>query len=96
MKKTYAQKFSREFEIYVLEYLKDNYNITDVDFSRLTPPTGDGGYDGAIYWVKVGLDESIHETLFEAKLRSTLGYALPMNDFSKALLFQIPPLYIFH
>lgn len=89
MKKTNAQKFSREFEIYVLEYLKDNYNITDVDFSRLTPPTGDGGYDGAIYWVKVGLDESIHETLFEAKLRSTLGYALPMNDFSKALIIAV-------
>ena len=32
MKKTNAQKFSREFEIYVLEYLKDNYNITDVDY----------------------------------------------------------------
>ena len=89
MKKTNAQKFSREFEAFVLEYLKYNYNITDDNFSRLTPTTGDGGYDGVIYWLKSDSPHNIHETLFEAKLRSALGYALPMNDFSKSLIIAV-------
>lgn len=89
MKKTIAQRYWREFEILVLEYLKDTYHITKKGFSRLTPPTGDGGYDGVIYWIKNTSQRNIQETLFEAKLRTTLGHTLSMNDFSKALIIAV-------
>lgn len=89
MKKTIAQKYCRDFEYFVLEYLKDNYHITNENLARLTPPTGDGGYDGVIYWIKNSAKMNMQETLFEAKLRSALGHALPMNDFSKALIIAV-------
>ena len=89
MKKTIAQKHVREFEKLVLEYLKDAYHITDENFASLTPPTKDGGYDGVIYWFQNVDNPIMKETIFEAKLRNALGQALPLNDFSKALIIAI-------
>ena len=89
MEKSEAKKHWREFEQFVLDYLKEKYNITDERFAILTPPTGDGGYDGILY-SKINLSgNNIREILFEAKLRSALGTSLPLNDFSKALIIAV-------
>lgn len=37
-----AKKYWREFERFVLEYLKAQYQITDESFAKLTPPSGGG------------------------------------------------------
>lgn len=89
MKKTKAQKYWRDFEKFVLAYLKDKYNITEEHFAKLTPPSGDGGFDGIIYTSVDFSEKAIQEILFEAKLRSALGNALPMNEFSKSLIIAI-------
>lgn len=88
-KKTNAQKYSREFEKFVLTYLKDKFQIEDNNFAKLTPPSGDGGYDGVVYWISDMSSKKIQETIFEAKLRSALGHALSMNEFSKALIIAV-------
>ena len=58
MEKSEAKKHWREFEQFVLDYLKEKYNITDERFAILTPPTGDGGYDGILY-SKINLSHNI-------------------------------------
>lgn len=88
-KESIAKKYWRDFESFVLEYLKDYYHVTEDKLAKLTPPSGDGGYDGVIYGIDNFSEKSIQEILFEAKLRSALGNALPMNDFCKALIIAI-------
>lgn len=84
-----AKKHWREFEQFVLDYLKEKYNIIDEDFAILTPPTNDGGYDGILYSNVNDLNGNIREIIFEAKLRSAVGTSLPLNDFSKALIIAV-------
>ncbi len=89
MKKTNALEHWREFEKFVLDFLKDRYNITEEKFAMLTPPSGDGGYDGILYSEVNLSNNNIREILFEAKLRSAIGTSLPLNDFSKALIIAV-------
>lgn len=89
MDENIAKKYWRDFEKFVLEYLKDRFNIIDERFAFLTPPSGDGGYDGVIFSSVNFSYESIREILFEAKLRSALGHSIPLNDFSKALIIAV-------
>lgn len=89
MEKSDALKYWRDFEKFVLDYLIEKYNITNQEFAILTPPSGDGGYDGVLYSSFILPEKGIREILFEAKLRSSLGNSLPLNDFSKALIIAI-------
>ncbi len=86
---TEALKYWRDFEKFALAYLKEKYEITDERFAILTPPSGDGGFDGIIYSTINSPEKYVQEILFEAKLRSTLGNSLSMNDFSKALIIAV-------
>ena len=89
MNKTNAQHYWRNFEKFVLAYLKDKYGITDNKFAILTPPSGDGGFDGVLYLHDLSLAFPLGEILFEAKLRSAIGTSLEMNQFSKSLIIAV-------
>lgn len=90
MEKTNAQHYWRNFEKFVLAYLKEKYDITEDKFAILTPPSGDGGFDGVLYLHDLSLEGLLWgEILFEAKLRSATGTSLEMNQFSKSLIIAV-------
>lgn len=86
-KKTFAQKYSREFEKIVLEIvtdtLKKKFNIIK---SNNTPEHKDGGYDG--YCIIKSTNEDELTTLLETKLRTSC-HDLPLSDFSKSIIIAI-------
>lgn len=85
--KTFAQKYSREFEKLILEIvtdtLKKDFNIIKSDN---TPEKKDGGYDGYCIIKSTNTDELT--TLLEAKLR-TCCHDLSLSDFSKSIIIAI-------
>ena len=86
-KKTFAQKYSVEFEGIVLEMveeaLKKNFEIIA---SGNTKEKSDGGYDGYCF-IKSPYDET-STALLEAKLRTVIK-DLPLSDFSKSVIIAI-------
>lgn len=86
-KKTFAQKYSAEFEELVLEMveeaLKKNFEIIA---SGNTKEKSDGGYDGYCF-IKSPYDEA-STALLEAKLR-TVTKDLPLSDFSKSVIIAV-------
>lgn len=85
--KTFAQKYSVEFENVILEIVK---NALKKDFCILsaenTVKSKDGGYDG--YCHIKAMDGTSSTALLEAKLR-TACKDLPLDDFSKSVIIAI-------
>lgn len=86
-KKTFAQKYSTDFEQLILEIVEDSFeNKFTLLMSENTPPKSDGGYDG--YLLIKSLYNRIYSALIEAKLR-TSSKDLPLDDFSKSIIIAI-------
>lgn len=86
-KKTFAQKYSTEFEKIVLEMVEEALQKKfEIIASSRTKDKSDGGYDGYIF-IKSSYDET-STTLLEAKLRTAIK-DLPLNDFSKSVIIAI-------
>lgn len=86
-KKTFAQRYSTEFEKIVLamveEALQKDFEIIA---SENTKEQSDGGYDGYLF-LKSSFDET-STALLEAKLRTAVK-DLPLSDFSKSVIIAV-------
>lgn len=83
----------RDFEKLIFRLLLDEYGIEESQINHLTQSTKDGGYDG-IFFIPCFTGDQVNDgeylrVLFEAKLRSDVSHALPLQDFSKALIVSI-------
>lgn len=86
-KKTFAQKYSTEFEKIVLEMVEEALQKDfEIIASSNTKEKSDGGYDGYLF-IKSSYDET-STALLEAKLRTALK-DLPLSDFSKSVIIAI-------
>lgn len=86
-KKTFAQKYSSDFEKLVLDVVRDALNKDfEIIASNNTKEKSDGGFDGYCY-IKSPYDE-FSTALLEAKLRSAVS-DLPLSDFSKSIIIAI-------
>lgn len=85
--KTFAQKYSTEFEELLLEIINDTLKCNyQIDYSKNTCAKNDGGYDG--YCILKTKDAEEITSLLEAKLRSCFK-DLPLSDFSKSVIIAI-------
>lgn len=83
-KKTFAQKYSSDFENLVLDVVQDALRKDfEIIASNNTKEKSDGGFDGYCY-IKSPYDE-FSTALLEAKLRSAIS-DLPLSDFSKSVI----------
>lgn len=86
-KKTFAQKYSTEFEKIVLEMVEEALQEDfEIIASSNTKEKSDGGYDGYIF-IKSSYDET-STALLEAKLRTAIK-DLPLSDFSKSVIIAV-------
>ncbi len=86
-KKTFAQKYSTEFEKIVLEMVEEALQKDfEIIASSNTKAKSDGGYDGYIF-IKSSYDET-STALLEAKLRTAIK-DLPLSDFSKSVIIAV-------
>lgn len=86
-KKTFAQKYSSEFEKIVLEMVEEALQKDfEIIVSNNTEEKSDGGYDGYIF-IKSSYDET-STALLEAKLRTAIK-DLPLSDFSKSVIIAV-------
>lgn len=86
-KKTFAQKYSTEFERVVLEMVEEALQKDfEIIASSNTKEKSDGGYDGYIF-IKSSYDET-STALLEAKLRTAIK-DLPLSDFSKSVIIAV-------
>lgn len=86
-KKTFAQRYSTEFEKIVLEMVKEALQKDfEIIASENTKKQSDGGYDGYLF-LKSSFDET-STALLEAKLRTAIK-DLPLSDFSKSVIIAV-------
>lgn len=86
-KKTFAQRYSTEFEEIVLKMVEDALQKDfEIIASENTKRQSDGGYDGYLF-LKSSFDET-STALLEAKLRTAIK-DLPLSDFSKSVIIAV-------
>ena len=86
MKKTFAEKFWRQFELLALEYIHEQYKDQTVQCIH-TSFINDGGYDGSISYNLTRDDAPfVHEVLnlIEAKLRTESN--ITIHDFAASII----------
>lgn len=75
------------FEVLAFHAVKSELPQDFIIKETITQSIKDGGYDGE--FILLSQDHTTFQVLFEAKLRSNLKAALPLNDFAKALVIAI-------
>lgn len=85
-KKSFAQKYSSDFEKLSLDIVKSFINEENIKAAETTREKKDGGFDGIIIYKDMSSEDRVH--LIEAKLR-TEKKDLPLSDFSKTIIIAV-------